>query len=506
MTSGSLAFFARHEARLAWRDWRAMMTMGRTSQRLVARLGTLAFLALMHFVAYTMVRGIANVQVPASELLVAITGTLALSWFMMLSQGIESVTRVFYARADLDLILSSPASARRIFAIRLTSVAITLSLMAMLLALPFVDVLVVLGGPRWLGVFAVLAAMGASAAAAAIVAAIGLFKLVGPRHTRLIAQIVAAIIGAAFLVLIQTVAVTSNGQLSRSALLPTDLIVAYAPGPDSLLWWPARAAFGDGPLLAMLLLAGVAMMSIVVAVFAGRFAGYVTAAASVAQGTRAVPLSRGFRSQSPAAALRAKEWALIRRDPWLISQTLMQILYLVPPALLLWRGFPDGIDGLNVIVPVVVMAGGQLAGGLAWLAVSGEDAPDLMASAPVAAAAVTRAKIEAVLGAIAIVFLPFVAALAFQSPRHAVAAAGGIAAAAAAATAIQLWFRAQAKRSQFRRRHTSSRMATFAEAFSSIAWAGAAAVAAVDLWLAIAPAAFALGVLFIARTMRPAGS
>jgi ABC-2 type transport system permease protein len=96
--------------------------------------------------------------------------------------------------------------------------------------------------------------------------------------------------------------------------------------------------------------------------------------------------------------------------------------------------------------------------------------------------------------------------LAFQSPRHAVAAAGGIAAAAAAATAIQLWFRAQAKRSQFRRRHTSSRMATFAEAFSSIAWAGAAAVAAVDVWLAIAPAAFALGVLFIARTMRPAGS
>ena len=45
------------------------------------------------------------------------------------------------------------------------------------------------------------------------------------------------------------------------------------------------------------------------------------------------------------------------------------------------------------------------------------------------------------------------------------------------ATAIQLWFRVQAKRSQFRRRQTSSRLATFAEAFSSIGWAATAVLA-----------------------------
>ena len=38
-----------------------------------------------------------------------------------------------------------------------------------------------------------------------------------------------------------------------------------------------------------------------------------------------------------------------------------------------------------VVVPVLVMAAGQLAGGLAWLAISGEDAPDLVATAPVPA-------------------------------------------------------------------------------------------------------------------------
>jgi ABC-2 type transport system permease protein len=87
---------------------------------------------------------------------------------------------------------------------------------------------------------------------------------------------------------------------------------------------------------------------------------------------------------------------------------------------------------------------------------------------------VVRAKIEAVMGCIALVFSPFVLPLALVDLSAALVAALGIAAAAGSATAIQLCFRAQAKRSQFRRRQTSSRVATFAEAFSSIAWAGAA--------------------------------
>jgi ABC-2 type transport system permease protein len=43
--------------------------------------------------------------------------------------------------------------------------------------------------------------------------------------------------------------------------------------------------------------------------------------------------------------------------------------------------------------------------------------------------------------------------------------------------AIQFWFRVQAKRSQFRRRQTSLRIATFAEAFCSIGWAATAILA-----------------------------
>src|SRR5262249_59934378 len=89
-------------------------------------------------------------------------------------------------------------------------------------------------------------------------------------------------------------------------------------------------------------------------------------------------------------------------------------------------------------------------------------------------AQVIRAKIEVVLIAIGVVFAPLIAALAYVAPPQAIVTAAGVALGAGSATAIQLWFRVQAKRSQFRRRQTSSRLATIAEAFSSTGWAATA--------------------------------
>ena len=191
------------------------------------------------------------------------------------------------------------------------------------------------------------------------------------------------------------------------------------------------------------------------------------------------------------------------RDPWLVSQTLMQILYLLPPAVLLWVTFRDATGSYVIMIPVVVMAAGQLAGGLAWLSISGEDAPDLIASAPIATGRVLRAKIEAVIGMIVLVFAPIVALLAVEALPAAVVTTLGILAAAAAATLIQICFRTQAKRSQFRRRQTSSRIATFAEAFSSIAWAATTALAAAGSWFALGPALIALGILVGVRVVSP---
>src|SRR5205807_6543394 len=104
------------------------------------------------------------------------------------------------------------------------------------------------------------------------------------------------------------------------------------------------------------------------------------------------------------------------RDPWLMSQSLMQLLYLLPPFFLLSRMFYSDGHSAALLVPVLIMAAGQLAGGLAWLAISGEDAPDLIASAPVTAGRVWRGKAEAVAGGIAIVFGPILFVLAIVDP------------------------------------------------------------------------------------------
>ena len=77
--------------------------------------------------------------------------------------------------------------------------------------------------------------------------------------------------------------------------------------------------------------------------------------------------------------------------------------------------FATARRAIMLVTPVLVMAAGQLAGGLAWLTISGEDAPDLVATAPMPPAHVTRAKVEAVLAASRAIFAPLIVALAFLS-------------------------------------------------------------------------------------------
>ena len=475
-SAAALTWFARHEIRLAWREWLAMMTAGRWRKR-SAVIGLIVFAAVMHLPAYAVIGRFADLQPPINKsTLIVITATLLLAWALMLSQAIESVTRVFYARADLDLIMSSPVKLANVFSVRIAAIALSVIAMALLLSTPFVDVLVIGGGVRWFAAFGVVVAIGLSAAAIAIAVTIVLFRLIGPSRTRLVAQILAAIIGAGFVIALQVAAILSYGTLSRFAVLTSDAAAAFAPDLESLVWWPARAALGDGEALLLLLAGGLVLLGIVMAIFSTRFADTAVSVsangAPVHRDASAAPFRAGSRQQ----ALQWKEFVLLRRDPWLVSQTLMQLLYLLPPALMLWRSFADSSAAIVLITPVIVMAAGQLAGGLAWLTISGEDAADLVATAPLPPSRVTRAKIEVVLIAIAVMFAPLVIALVFASPLQATITALGVVIAAASATAIQLWFRVQARRSQFRRRQTSSRLATFAEAFTSIGWAATAAL------------------------------
>ncbi|HLY04937.1 MAG TPA: hypothetical protein VKR31_04245 [Rhizomicrobium sp.] len=514
--TATLAWFARHEIRLAWRDLVSMLTAGGRTRGRLAAIGVIVFVAVMHGIARLVAWGVPAPGLhPDPGTLIGVTCAMLLSGSAMLSQAMENVTRAFYTRSDLELILSSPAPVQRLFAVRIGATALSTGAMSLLIAGPFIDVLAWRDGWFWLGAYGAIAAVALLTTALAVVFTLALFRAIGPKRTRFAAQVAAATVGAGFVIGIQIAAMLSTGTLSRTAFLHSAFVASHAPGPYSLLWWPARAALGNGFCLAAMLATCIALFLLVTLRAAPHFADCALAAGSIARDRQGIlstersEASKGFTlsmSKGQAAALRRKEWLLLLRDPWLMSQSLMQLLYLLPPALLLSRNFGFAGHASAICVPVLIMAAGQLAGGLAWLTISGEDAPDLVASAPVQPSRLLRAKIEAVIGAVAVVFVPFVAALAFASLAEAFIAALGIAASASAATAIQLWFRTQAKRSHFRRRQTSSRIATFAEAFSSITWAATGALALASIPLAAITACIAILVLIVVHRFAPSGA
>src|SRR5690349_22283495 len=100
--ASSLSWFVRHEVRLAWREWIAMLTGGRRGRKRAAMIGLVAFAAIMHLPACAVIGRFADLEMPLDKTsLIVLSATIALAWALMLSQAIESVTRVFYARADL---------------------------------------------------------------------------------------------------------------------------------------------------------------------------------------------------------------------------------------------------------------------------------------------------------------------------------------------------------------------------------------------------------------------
>ncbi|MEM7289543.1 MAG: permease [Pseudomonadota bacterium] len=504
--AGSLGWFAHHEFNLSWRDFSRMMTAGKPGrEKAVIAIIAFAFLVL-HAIAYLFLKPQFGLSHQPDKLtLITLTGCALLTFSLMMSQAMELVTRVFYSRSDLDLVLSSPVSEKKVFAIRIGSIALTTTFLSTLMFGAAINVMAIFNGVQWLAGYLVLIALGAIATALSLGIVIFMFRTIGAKRTRLVSQIVAAVVGAGFIIGIQIGAITSLNSVSRLALFQSEALLDAAPSSEHPVWLLSKAIMGHAiPLLITLLVSFGLLLAAIIA-FAGRFGEDVLAAASISQSKRKSNTKTStFSKRSMRASLRNKEWKLLLRDHWLISQSLMQILYLAPPALMLWQGF--GSEGAMTVValPVLVMASGQLAGGLAWLAISGEDAPQLVQTAPIARGSIIRAKIEAVLGAIGFLVSPILILVAFLDLKMMLYAAAGVGLASVSATMIQLWFRSQANRASFRRRQTSSKVATLSEAFSSIMWAGATGLAAADqISFAIVACFLALVVLWIARSFRP---
>ena len=492
---GSTIWLLGHELRLNWRG-----LMG--GRRAAWRLGSFAVIGVLLLIGgFPLAWVLRDIEAPVNNLSILAADTIALLVFsLMLSQTLAGATDALYTRGDLDLLFSSPLDPRKTLTVRFASLAASAFASFGLLVTPLLLPLALFGHWRWLALLPTLAALALMASGAGLALAVALFALIGPRRTRAVAQVLAAIIGAAFFLASQTR--TLLGAKSGGLAMQ---IVAKAGDPrlhlPPLADWPLRAALGDPLPLAVMLVAGAAIFLGVTAWLARRFADDATSAQGADTGQRR--RSGGTPGAFAAGAFAAtylKEFRLLRRDAALLAQVLLRVLYLLPATFLVLRNAGShAFYALAGGAAVIAFLAGQVASSLTWITVSAEEVPELIACAPAAATSVRGAKLLAGLTPLIVMLVVPLAVLTWLSPVTGAAASVGAATDAIAAGLINAWHPSPGKRSEFRRRRTGSMLTGLALMAVSLLIAAATGLAALPSPFALAPAALALVALLALR-------
>ena len=487
---GSTLWLLAHELRLDWRR----RTQRRAGRRSALWLSALVPVFLMVFIGLPLGRALRRYEVvvdPASALLAGLG--LAAYFTLMLSQALAAAAETLYQRGDLDLLFSSPVSPRRVITVRFLAIAFSAFSVFGFFTAPPLAVIAMMGHPTWLAAIGVIFALALGATAVAAFMAAGLLRWVGASRTRTVAHILAALIGALFFLLTQLRTMLGGDRTENLSQAVAELAQSPAfraiPGLD----WPLRALLGEPwPLLAVIGV-GCALLALAIVGLGPGFAADMANAAGAERPRRRRQPSRAFVTGAFPAALE-KELRLIFRDPTLLTQVLARVLYLLPLGLLALReGAGHHREVLAGAAAGLVFMANQVAGSLAWIAISAEEAPELLASAPVTTRLIQRAKIAAVALVVSTLLAPVLAPLIFFAPLAGLAAAAGCAAAVLSASAVNLRWQRPVKRSEFRNRRNTSWFVTLVELGLGLLIATATALfASGNPWGAF-PAAVALG-------------
>ena len=502
---GGVLFLLSHEMLLTWRAFRAS-GKGRHVRRAIFYTMMAAFLG---FGGYWAARFLSEVTPTPNVMTLGIVGgVIAILFSLMLSQALMLITESLYQRGDLDLLLSSPIPLWRIVIVRMSAIAINVGIFYLILVAAVCVWLPFFGGWAWIGFAPAILLLTLFATAAALVLARILFALIGPKNTRVAAQILGSLIGAAFFIASQIPRFSENESRARAMQDVFNAIIPVVGNPASPISLPARAAFGLNADL--VIWAGVAAVSFLLAVwwYASGFAR--DAAAIAGLGQRRKRNTRAARTMRAGvnATLIFKEWRLLRRDPLLLSQILLPLLYFAP--LFAVFGSRLGEEGFNRISAAgfssaFVLLVTSFAASLAWLTVSAEDAPDLIASAPVSRDSIDNAKAAAAaLPSVLLLLPPVIGAGIVVSPMVGFWLLLGGAAAIVSTCLIAIWHQTPGNRKEFRRRTRGSLLLNFGRSFVAFGWIGATGLA-ISGWplLAIIPALIALGLMLALHESRP---
>ncbi len=468
LTPGSAPWLLRHELRLYMRSGALQAT-------------SLTFLIIVEILLHLVAAAVAfalraasayrGAGIPAALPLLLITGGLASCFLFMLSRSLNGIVQVLYTRADLDLLLSSPLAPSSIIGVRVGSVALTVTLEVAMLVWPFANMFVLFGLFAWSKLYLLIPAFGMLATSLGVVLALALFRLLGPRTTRIVGQVLAALIGLAIFLLSQLPNLMRHApRRSPGNYNGFGKLLTANAGHLGAILTPARLVLaGYWPSVLFTLTCAVLLL-VTMRVLSGRFIRAATAIGSMgsARGARVSVRPLRFRG-SLHAVLIVKELRLIRRDPLLLMQMLQQSIYLVPMFLVLWRRPLWGSDSLPWLWLGMILVSGTLATALAWITIAAEDAPELLAAAPVTRATVVHAKIDAALLPLAPLWLLPLLALGRTHLWFAVSLAL-CAFGCSVSTALLQIHRPPAKRDRFKSRSTGAPGKGFIEMGLILCW------------------------------------
>lgn len=464
---GSFTWLALHEIRLAWRT-----RPRKGATRWIGYMMLLAWLAFGCFLAWVLR------DEPILPLPGIMTGILAgsiVGFSFMTTQAIIGSQRTLYENGDLDLLFSAPIEGRTVLLAKLFGIAGTIVLTYAVLLLTLVVPIALFGHPQLLGLVALLAALALAAAAIGLGITLGLAKLAGPRAARTVGQISAALLGGAIFLVSQLAGHGDRRESSVSVLF--ERFSDEGVGSSGLSGLPGHAAFGDPVAIIVLLGIGVLLFVLAGIMLQRLFlSGYQDGGARL---SRARPTGRATDRLFHASLFRsvfAKEWRLLARDPALVFQILLRLIYLAP---IVFVAFGRGSHASMTpgLAFASVLLTGQMVGSFAWLTVAAEDAPDLIAVSPVSKAAIDRVKLMTAFAMAAPigVILPIV--IAFQTLLGALVTLACTAVTGGAAGYIELKLGKPAQRSSFARRRSGSVVGNILSILVAIVFGGIAGAA-----------------------------
>jgi ABC-2 type transport system permease protein len=463
--AGSIPWLFIHEVRITWRS------MELTPATRWGGIGLmLVYFGIGVYLALSLPETIETSPYFAVMIFIAAATTFTFN----ISGSMRSAQHTLYEQGDLELLFTSPISPAKVIMAKLAGISISMVFWNALFLFPLLIPIAAINNPQLFGILAVVITISVLATSVGLWLTLWIVHFVGPRRARRVIQIIAAFIGAAIFVVSQLAPHLGSDDQGRFQTLYL-WCLSRGFGVNGISGLPGRASFGDP--LALIIMIGAAVMLFWFTAWSlqTQFLRVYQSAANkhVAKSAKNVDIRKSFGSHAGFMIIR-KEYLLLLREPSLIYNILLQLIFMTP----LLVGFGQAAN-LLLLIPgaafMSVFAAAKLVGDITGLAISSEDAPDLLKVSPLPQSWITRWKLYGVMMISVPLTLVIPLLMFVRSPTAAALTlvmtiiAGGLAA------AIELRFSKPRTRHKFRRRGSGSVVAYILGLVMSVVLGGATA-------------------------------